>query len=73
MKRENGITMCNPFDKTFCINDRTYSITQEAIEDFRAFSGNNLPPERIIEELVRKFPQKQHFNASDVEEYFKKA
>ena len=59
-------TMYNPFDHPISLNGNRYTITQDAIEDFRAFFGKDIPVETIIERLAQKFPQKQSFGSEDV-------
>ena len=63
--------MCNPFDHTISINGSRYTITSDAIEDFRAYFGKDVSVESIIERLAQKFPQKFHFSSKDVLEFVK--
>ena len=63
----------NPFGSSTNINGNTYTISKEAVEDYRSlFNDPNIPVDAILEDLAKNFPNTRDFKSNHVTTLFKK-
>lgn len=67
-QRGNKIIMksYNPLNPTIKIDGNIYSITQDAVDDYRASVGQAVSEKEIIRKLIQRFPGEHDFNTSHV-------